>query len=98
MNRRQALSLIAGTTAAATAANGLGGGATAIAQAQPAPAGPFRLPPLGYGYDALEPHIDTTTMLIHHDYHHAAYVNACKRPPGHRRKIETNMAIGAKPA
>src|SRR5689334_15099566 len=35
----------------------------------------FTLPPLPYGYDALEPHIDTQTMQIHHDKHHAAYVN-----------------------
>ena len=77
MNRRETLSLIAGATAAATAENVLGAGTIAIAQTQPAPAGPVRLAPLGYGYDALEPHIDTTTMLIHHDYHHAAYVNAC---------------------
>jgi Fe-Mn family superoxide dismutase len=33
------------------------------------------LPPLPYAYDALEPHIDTQTMQIHHDKHHAAYVN-----------------------
>jgi superoxide dismutase, Fe-Mn family len=33
----------------------------------------FILPPLGYGYDALEPFIDTLTMQIHHDKHHAAY-------------------------
>jgi Fe-Mn family superoxide dismutase len=32
-------------------------------------------PPLGYPYDALEPSIDTPTMRIHHDNHHAAYVN-----------------------
>jgi superoxide dismutase, Fe-Mn family len=32
------------------------------------------LPPLPYAYDALEPHIDDTTMRIHHDKHHAAYV------------------------
>jgi Fe-Mn family superoxide dismutase len=36
---------------------------------------PFTLPPLPYGYDALEPSIDTLTMTIHHDKHHAAYVN-----------------------
>jgi len=36
--------------------------------------GPFTLPPLPYGYEALEPHIDTRTMQIHHDKHHAAYV------------------------
>lgn len=33
------------------------------------------LPPLPYGYDALEPHIDQQTMTTHHDKHHAAYVN-----------------------
>jgi Fe-Mn family superoxide dismutase len=32
------------------------------------------LPPLPYSHDALEPHIDTTTMQIHHGKHHAAYV------------------------
>ena len=34
----------------------------------------FELPPLTYDYSALEPHIDTKTMEIHHDKHHAAYV------------------------
>ncbi len=34
-----------------------------------------KLPPLEYGYDALEPHIDTRTMTVHHDKHHQAYVN-----------------------
>ena len=33
------------------------------------------LPPLPYAVDALEPHIDARTMEIHHDKHHAAYVN-----------------------
>jgi len=35
----------------------------------------FQLPPLPYAYDALEPFIDTLTMQIHHDKHHAGYVN-----------------------
>jgi Fe-Mn family superoxide dismutase len=35
----------------------------------------FQLSPLPYAYDALEPFIDTMTMQIHHDKHHAAYVN-----------------------
>jgi Fe-Mn family superoxide dismutase len=35
---------------------------------------PFTLPPLPYASDALEPHIDKTTMEIHHGKHHAAYV------------------------
>jgi len=34
----------------------------------------FELPPLPYDYAALEPTIDTQTMQIHHDKHHAAYV------------------------
>ena len=32
------------------------------------------LPPLPYAYDALEPHIDARTMMLHHDKHHASYV------------------------
>src|SRR3954452_20444018 len=35
---------------------------------------PFSLPPLPYGPDALEPHIDKMTMEIHHGKHHNAYV------------------------
>lgn len=36
---------------------------------------PYTLPPLPYDAAALEPHIDTLTMQIHHGKHHAAYVN-----------------------
>src|ERR1041385_8515340 len=35
---------------------------------------PFTLPNLPYAFDALEPSIDKTTMEIHHDKHHGAYV------------------------
>ncbi|MEX2261790.1 MAG: superoxide dismutase [Bryobacteraceae bacterium] len=35
---------------------------------------PFTLPALPYPVDALEPHIDKTTMEIHHGKHHNAYV------------------------
>src|ERR1041385_833361 len=35
---------------------------------------PFTLPSLPYASDALEPHIDKTTMEIHHGKHHNAYV------------------------
>lgn len=34
----------------------------------------YALSNLPYPYDALEPYIDTETMKIHHDKHHAAYV------------------------
>jgi Fe-Mn family superoxide dismutase len=36
---------------------------------------PFTLAPLPYSHDALEPHIDTLTMQIHHGKHHQAYVD-----------------------
>lgn len=36
--------------------------------------GNYVLPPLPYDYDALEPHIDEETMRLHHDKHHAGYV------------------------
>ncbi len=36
---------------------------------------PHTLPPLGYAYDALQPHIDAQTMEIHYTKHHQAYIN-----------------------
>lgn len=44
---------------------------TLIAQAS---TGEFTLPPLPYSYDALDEYIDTETMTLHHDKHHAKYV------------------------
>jgi Fe-Mn family superoxide dismutase len=38
------------------------------------PTGPFKVDPLAYPANALEPHIDALTMEIHHDRHHQAYV------------------------
>lgn len=35
----------------------------------------FKLPPLGYPYNALEPYIDAKTMEIHYTKHHQGYVN-----------------------
>jgi Fe-Mn family superoxide dismutase len=70
-NRRQALALAAGAGALALPRFALAQGAPAAT-----PAGPIKLPALGYANEALEPHIDATTMMIHHDRHHAAYVNA----------------------
>lgn len=45
-----------------------------VAAAPAAPAGPFKLAPLAYATNALEPNIDAKTMEIHHDRHHQAYV------------------------
>jgi superoxide dismutase, Fe-Mn family len=42
------------------------------------------LPQLNYAHNALEPHIDTKTMEIHHGKHHQAYVdNLNKALAGH---------------
>jgi superoxide dismutase, Fe-Mn family len=51
------------------------------------------VPPLPYDYNALEPHIDEQTMRIHHDKHHAAYVNNLnaaleKHPDLQKKSIE----------
>lgn len=35
----------------------------------------FQLPKLNYDYAALEPHIDATTMELHHSKHHQAYID-----------------------
>ena len=50
----------------------------------------FVLPPLPYGFDALEPHIDAKTMEIHHDKHHGTYVTNANAA------IEKHPELGAK--
>ncbi len=65
------------------------------ARAQAAP-GPFTLPPLPYGFDANEPHIDAQTMMIHHDRHHAAYVanlNAALKDHGQVAAMPMEMML-----
>src|SRR5690349_6349620 len=92
MDRRSALRLLAGAAAGA-ATSSVAGRLPAMAQAKPA----FTLPPLPYAYEALEPHIDTTTMMIHHVNHHAAYVATLnaqveKFPELATKPIETFLA------
>ncbi len=39
----------------------------------------YKLPPLPYAYDALEPYIDARTMEIHYTKHHQGYVNSLNK-------------------
>lgn len=71
MDRRQTLRLAASAIGALAAPALIGRTGRAFAQAKPAP---FSLPPLGYAYEALEPHIDTATMGYHHKNHHNAFI------------------------
>ena len=71
INRRQALQRTALLGAAVTVGSNF---VTTPAPAADAAAA-FALPPLGYAFDALEPHLDAQTMQIHHDKHHKAYVD-----------------------
>jgi Fe-Mn family superoxide dismutase len=52
---------------------------------------PFKLPPLPYAYDALEPHIDARTMEIHHTKHHQAYIDNANAA------LEKHPALAGKP-
>jgi len=84
--RREAIKTIALTTGAFAAS-------AALAQTVATPPEVFKLPPLGYDYEALEPLIDAETMKIHHDKHHAAYVAklnaaAAKEPSLASKSIE----------
>ena len=101
MNRRDAVKLTAGAALAAVApAVPIVGVGHALAQAPQA----FVLPPLGYGFETLEPHIDAETMRIHHGTHHAGYVKnlnalAEKHAPLAKAPMEKTLAaIGKLPA
>lgn len=56
----------------------------------------FTLAPLPYAHDALEPHIDTATMQIHHGKHHQAYVDnlnkAVAGTPNENKSLEELVA------
>lgn len=54
----------------------------------------FQLPALKFAFDALEPAIDARTMEIHHDKHHASYVNNLNKaleatPELYERSVES---------
>ena len=74
MTRREAIRTFALTAGALTVAPSFLGAQNATTPPAGA-AGPFKVPELGYAYDALEPYIDAQTMHLHHDKHNAAYVD-----------------------
>jgi superoxide dismutase, Fe-Mn family len=69
LSRREALKLIGTGVALA----GLGLPSRGLAAEASVPT--WQLPPLGYAYAALEPHIDARTMEIHHTKHHQAFLS-----------------------
>ena len=69
----------------------------AQATAPAAPAGPFSLPKRAYESAALEPNIDATTMDIHYNRHHAAYVaglNAAAKDHGVLAQTPLQQLLG----
>jgi superoxide dismutase, Fe-Mn family len=71
---------------------------TAAFAVEATPPSPFKLPPLPYAFNALEPYIDRRTMEIHHDKHHAAYVtnlnNALAKYPKLQGRSLTSLLTG----
>ena len=87
LDRRHAIGALGAglLTSIAAAQSGMRGGMTADQEDAPSAAGwdtesnTYVLPALRYAYDALEPHIDTETMRIHHSKHHAGYVRGLNK-------------------
>ena len=48
----------------------------------------FKLPSLNYGYDSLEPHIDSRTMEIHYTKHHQGYVNNLNKAIENEKELQ----------
>jgi superoxide dismutase, Fe-Mn family len=68
LRRREALVVVIGAAVA------VAGSRLAFGQSVEA-AAPFQLDPLPYPTNRLEPFVDSLTLSLHHDKHHAAYVN-----------------------
>ena len=56
-----------------------GGVSLRAARASPAVSMKVELAPLPYSYNSLEPKIGQRTLEIHHDKHHAKYVNVANQ-------------------
>lgn len=80
MKRREALKTLASAASLVIFSDGVGAEektapSRIVTPDVNAPVPTSGLPPLPYGYDALEPVIDTETMTLHHDLHHKAYLD-----------------------
>jgi len=51
------------------------------------------LPALPYAYEALEPHVDARTMKLHHDKHHASYVEKLNAALEKHPELQERSAI-----
>lgn len=89
LSRRHLLAFGAGAAALAAAPR-----VWAQAAAPAAPTGPFSLPKRAYEANALEPHIDATTMDIHYNRHHAAYVAALNNAAKDNGMIAKASSVG----
>ncbi len=74
LDRRRFL-ITGGLAAAAFALGGASTGLRASGESRRVPIPQFTVQPLEYPVDSLEPHIDATTMEIHHGRHYTGYVN-----------------------
>jgi Fe-Mn family superoxide dismutase len=54
----------------------------------------YTLPELTYDYSALEPFVSGTIMTLHHDKHHAAYVNGANAALEAMEEARANNALG----
>ena len=81
MTRRQALTSMTAAAAGVGVLSSIAPASTlaSVDLGYDADANEYTLPPLPYEYDALAPHIDEQTMRIHHDKHHAGYVNGLNK-------------------
>jgi superoxide dismutase, Fe-Mn family len=87
IDRRDALVALAaagGTTLLASAQPAYIGTPASKPGPQPLPGfdagkGEYVLPPLPYDKAALEPHLDASTIELHHDKHHKAYVDGLNK-------------------
>ena len=94
LTRRDAIKIAMFAAAALAASRLPAWGISTGAEANFTPT-PFRLPPLPYGFDALEPYIDAQTMQVHHDKHHATYVKNLNAAVA---RLPATLTVGSDPA